>query len=164
MTNLPHIRLASRDDALAVKLISDENDLSGSDAGFVLEPMDENHTWIVLEDATAKITGAAYFGPESHSDRVWNLYFLAVAKQCQGMGVGSALVTYVELNLQNRGEDVANLLLIETSSAESFEKTRGFYRKQGYVEEARIRDYYGPNDDKIVFWKRLHKLKSDRHK
>ena len=122
----------------------------------MLEPMDENHTWIVLEDASKAVIGAAYFGPESFSDRVWNLYFLAVAKQHQGGGVGSALVAYVESNLRNRGNDVAKLLLIETSSVESFEKTREFYRKQGYVEEARIRDYYGPSDDKIVFWKRLN--------
>ena len=41
--------------------------------------MDDDHTWIVLEDENATIVGAAYFGPESHSDRVWNLYFLAVS-------------------------------------------------------------------------------------
>lgn len=100
--------------------------------------------------------GGAYFGPESHSDRVWNLYFLAVTRAHQGGGTGSALVAWVEANLRQRGNDVAKLLLIETSSLQSFDPTRAFYQKLGYVEEARIREYYGPGEDKVVFWKLLH--------
>ena len=88
---------------------------------------------------------------------MWNLYFLAVTKKHQGGGsTGSALVAYVEANLRTRGEDVAKLLLIETSSVERFAPARAFYRKRGYVEEARVREYYGPGDDKVVFWKRLN--------
>ncbi|MEO1249198.1 MAG: GNAT family N-acetyltransferase, partial [Pseudomonadota bacterium] len=30
-----------------------------------------------------------------------------------------------------------------------------FYRRCGYVEEARIRDFWSAGDDKIVFWKAL---------
>ena len=45
--------------------------------------------------------------------------------------------------------------MIETSSVDSFEPTRAFYRKLGYVEEARVREYYGPGDDKVIFWKLL---------
>ena len=158
MTTQHHIRLAIQADAVAVNSISQETGLSdGEDNDAAkLEPMDKNHTWIVLEDSAGVIVGAAYFGPESHSDRVWNLYFLAVRKHTQGTGAGSALVAWVESNLRGRGESVAKLLLIETSSAESFASTRVFYAKQGYVEEARVREYYGPGDDKIIFWKSLN--------
>ena len=38
---------------------------------------------------------------------------------------------------------------------ETFLATRAFYRRNGYDEEARIRDFYGPGEDKIVFWKAL---------
>ena len=156
MTKQHNIRLATQADAIAVNNISREAGLSdGEEDHSKLEPMDDQHTWIVLEDDTGKIAGAAYFGPESHSDRVWNLYFLAVSQNVQGAGIGSALVAWVEANLRTRGEDVAKLLLIETSSLESFEPTRAFYRKQGYVEEARVREYYGSGDDKIIFWKSL---------
>ena len=156
MTKQHNIRLATQADAVAVNNISREAGLSdGEEDHSKLEPMDDQHTWIVLEDDAGKIAGAAYFGPESHSDRVWNLYFLAVSQNVQGVGIGSALVAWVEANLRTRGEDVAKLLLIETSSLESFEPTRAFYRKQGYVEEARVREYYGSGDDKVVFWKSL---------
>jgi ribosomal protein S18 acetylase RimI-like enzyme len=156
MTKQHNIRLATQTDAVKVNNISRETGLSDA-AGddFKLEPMNDQHIWIVLEDEAGKIVGAAYFGPESHSDRVWNLYFLGVSRDAQGGGIGSALVAWVEANLRTRGQEVAKLLLIETSSLESFEPTRAFYRKQGYVQEARIRDYYGSGDDKIVFWKSL---------
>ena len=154
----PHrIRLATQADAAVVHSISAETGLSdGSDAGSPLEPMDHEHTWIVLEDASDTVVGAAYYGPEAHSDRVWNLYFLAVTEKSQGGGTGSALVAYVESDLRKRGDEFAKLLLIETSSVESFEPTRSFYRKLGYVEEARVREYYGPGDDKVVYWKLLN--------
>ena len=155
--NIQHkIRLATQADAIAVNNISRETGLSGGEGdNSKLEPMDDQHTWIVLENDAGKIAGAAYFGPESHSDRVWNLYFLAVSQNVQGAGIGSALVAWIEANLRTRGTAIAKLLLIETSSVDSFEPTRTFYRKQGYVEEARIREYYGAGDDKVVFWKSL---------
>jgi hypothetical protein len=54
--------------------------------------------------------------------------------------------------LRARGERV---LLIETSGLGSFARTGVFYRKQGYDEEARIREFYGAGDDKIIFRKAL---------
>jgi ribosomal protein S18 acetylase RimI-like enzyme len=151
------IRLATQLDASAVDDLSHATGLSdGDEHPSSLAPMDDEHTWIVLENDSNAVIGAAYFGPEGHSDRVWNLYFLAVHPQHQGGGTGSALVAWVEANLRDRGEDVAKLLLIETSSVESFAPTRSFYRKLGYVEEARVREYYGPGDDKVVFWKMLN--------
>lgn len=155
MTSSQNIRLATKADAEAVSTILIETGLTEEGDGSALEPMDENHTWIVLEDECGVVIGAAYFGPESHSDRVWNLYALAVTKQRQGRGRGTALVTWAEENLRARGTDVAKLLLIDTSSVDSFELTRAFYLKLGYVEEARVRNYYGDNDDKVTYWKNL---------
>ena len=47
------------------------------------------------------------------------------------------------------------VLIVDTSGTESFSGTRRFYNRCGYTEEARIRDFWGPGDDKIVFWKAL---------
>lgn len=147
------IRLANQADTIAINQISIENGLSdGSD--MKLEPMDENNIWIVLEENEIVI-GSAYFGLEGHSDRVWNLYFLAISKEFQGGGRGSALVIWAEEYLQKLGSKKAKLLIIETSSVEGFELTRKFYNKLNYKEVARVPDYYGENDDKVVFWKKL---------
>jgi hypothetical protein len=51
--------------------------------------------------------------------------------------------------------DAAQVLIVETSSTDQYALTRKFYPKQGYLEEARIRRFYGPDDDKVVYWKLL---------
>lgn len=60
-----------------------------------------------------------------------------------------------ESMLTARGEGVARTLIVETSSTDQYADTRRFYAGLGYDEEARIRSFYGPDDDKIVFWKSL---------
>ncbi len=111
----------------------------------------EGDFWVVSED-DGKVTGAGYCGLEAFADRVFNLYFMAVEPSLQGAGQGSAILNHVEEKLR---DERARVLIIETSGLGSFELTRKFYRKHTYAEEARIREYYGPGDDKIVFWKRL---------
>jgi len=46
-------------------------------------------------------------------------------------------------------------LIANTSGVDEFAQTRAFYFKNGYAEEARIRDFWDAGDDKIVFWKSL---------
>lgn len=120
-----------------------------------LDGSHEGHVWLVLRDGDGVVAGAAYYAPEPFSDRVWNLYFLAVAPGVQGSGGGRALVETVESALRVLGEDEARVLIVETSGLPSFVETRAFYQDCGFDEEARIRQYYGPDDDKVVFWKSL---------
>ncbi|MGB3294912.1 MAG: GNAT family N-acetyltransferase, partial [Phormidesmis sp.] len=76
-----------------------------------------------------------------------------------GKGRGTELLQYVETDLRDCDQ---RLILIETSGVGSFEPTRTFYRKNGYDEEARIRDFYNKGDDKIVFRKALELLEQFR--
>lgn len=122
-------------------------------AGF-LEGTAPDHQWAVAHDnGNATVLGACYWAPEPFADRVWNLYFLAVAPAAHRRGVGRALVDHVVRALTEAGEDTARLLLVETSSTEAYLRARSFYLAYGFVEEARIRQYYGPADDKVVFWR-----------
>lgn len=111
---------------------------------------DSDRFWITDDDNGP--VGVAYYAPEPMTNGVWNLYLIAVRPDRQGQGRGTALLRYVEQMLTARGE---RLLLVETSGLPSFERTRAFYRKCGYDEEARIRDFYKAGDDKIVFRKAL---------
>ncbi len=86
------------------------------------------------------------------TDGTWNLYLIAVRPDRQGQGRGGALLRHVEQALAVRG---ARILLVETSGLPALERTRAFYRKCGYDQEARIRDFYKAGDDKIVFRKAL---------
>jgi ribosomal protein S18 acetylase RimI-like enzyme len=100
------------------------------------------------------VVGVAYVAPERMTEGTWNLYLIAVHPDRQRQGRGVALLRHVEQVLTERGERV---LLVETSGLESFEYVRSFYRKSGYDEEARIREFYKAGDDKIIFRKPLGK-------
>lgn len=115
----------------------------------------EGHLWLIAEDSAGSLAAAAYFAPEPFADRVWNLYFLAVDPTTQGSGVGAALIADIEAQLRAMGEADARVLIVETSSTDQYADTRSFYARRGFDEEARIRDFYGPGDTKVVFWKSL---------
>nr|CAA9313522.1 MAG: hypothetical protein AVDCRST_MAG46-322 [uncultured Nocardioidaceae bacterium] len=102
------------------------------------------------------VVGVGYFAPEPFSDRCWNLYFLVVDKEYHGAGIGSRIVNEVEQRLRDLGPDKARILLIETSSTDQYANARVFYVARGYAEEATVRDYYGPGEHKVIFWKQLH--------
>lgn len=112
--------------------------------------LDDGHTWIA--DDEDGLCAAAYYAPEIMGDGVWNLYFIGVHPDRQGTGRGAALLAHVEDDLRRQG---ARMLLVETSATDGFAHTRAFYAKNGYDEEARIRDYYAAGDDKVVFRKLL---------
>ena len=47
------------------------------------------------------------------------------------------------------------MLLIETSSQETYGGTIQFYERTGYELVGKIKEYYKPGDDKLIFVKRL---------
>ena len=159
MNTTATIRAAKPDDTEAIMNLADAiglfeaeelEELGGMLNGYFEGTLSEGHSWVVCDDG--EVLAVAYFAPEQYAYGVYNLYFIAVHPKCQGKGYGTAVLNMVEKTLTEKGE---RLLLIETSSLPNFEMTRKFYRKQGYEEEARIRDYYKPGDDKIIYRKAL---------
>jgi ribosomal protein S18 acetylase RimI-like enzyme len=159
----PQIRPAVDNDTAAIRTIAVATGLFAADE---LEGFDERLTgyldgtlaedaWLVLESGTGEVVGAAYYAPEPFSDRVWNLFFIGVMPDDQGGGAGGALIRHIETALREKGEDHARVLIVETSGLDNFTLTREFYAKHGYDEEAHIRQFYGPDDDKVTFWKSL---------
>lgn len=118
--------------------------------GAYLSGAETSEHWLTLENGAPQ--GVAYFVPERLTDRTWNLLLIAVHPDHQGKGRGAALLQAVEAKLTEQG---GRMLIIETSGLAGFEAQRGFYRKCGYEEEARIRDFYEAGNDKVVFRKVL---------
>ena len=156
------IRTATDADVRAIKTLAveaemftlDEVDFFDEMLGGFFDGTLVGHQWLVVEEEGA-VVAAANVAPEPFADRLWNLYFIAVTPQRQGQRLGHSLMTHIETELTARGSDVARVLVVETSSTDQYARTRDFYRGLGYDEEARIRQFYGPDDDKVVFWKSL---------
>ena len=96
--------------------------------------------------------GFCYTEPEELAEGTWNMLALAVRPDLQGKRLGSALVAAAEQHLRGRKQ---RILIVDTSGTDGFEMTRKFYAQNGYEEEARIRDFWAPGDDKVTFRKAL---------
>ena len=118
---------------------------------YLAEAGDVRDAWLAVE-RDGSIVAAASYAPEPITDGSWNLKLIAVRRDAHRVGIGRALLRYIEEDLAARRQ---RILLVETSGVATFKATRGFYRACGYHEEARIRDFYATGDDKIVFRKRL---------
>jgi GNAT superfamily N-acetyltransferase len=123
--------------------------LDGMTAGYFAENNDTGH-WITC--LAGQPVAVAWFAPEPMTSGTYNLYLIAVDVRHQGTGIGARLMTYIEQFLRQRGD---RILIVETSGFPAFGRTRAFYLRCGYTQEARIREFYAPGEDKIVFWKSL---------
>ena len=99
-----------------------------------------------------RVLGFTIYGPNPMTDRTWDLYWIAVTRPAQGVGIGTELLRFVEDDIRSRG---GRLLLIETSSLPHYGPTRRFYLKHGYEQAATVADFYADGDALVIFRKRL---------
>jgi ribosomal protein S18 acetylase RimI-like enzyme len=112
------------------------------------EKGDTQPFWITDDDDG--LVGLAYCELERMTSGTWNLQLICVHPTYQKQGRGGKLLRFVEKTLVDRD---ARVLLVETMGTPDFEHVRAFYRKNGYDEEARIREFYAEGADKVVFRK-----------
>lgn len=116
-----------------------------------LFPLPSSYHFLGAFDGSS-LVGFACHGPTPATDRTHDLYWIAVDPRAQGAGAGTRLLAAVERRL---ADDAARLLIVETSGREQYAPTRAFYRARGYTQAARVRGFYAPGDDRILFTKRL---------
>ncbi|MFN8581728.1 MAG: GNAT family N-acetyltransferase [Gemmatimonadaceae bacterium] len=109
-------------------------------------PRDPDYRWVGCA-LGGRIVGCACFGPMPSTDGTFDLYWIAVAQQARGTGIGRQLLTQVEHLVARDG---GRLLVIETSGASSYEGTRSFYLACGYAVLATVRDFYAAGDDRVI--------------
>lgn len=107
---------------------------------------------LVLEDDQGAVQGYACHGPTPLTDHTYDFYWLAVDPRSQGQGYGRALIEAIEQDVTARG---GKILVLETSSMESYHRTVRTYRSRGYEQVAQIKDFYRSGDDKLIFIKRF---------
>jgi len=103
-------------------------------------------------DDDGRTAGFLIVGPTPATTGTYDMYWIASHPDYYGKGVSQSLDRFAEQFVKERG---GYLLIAETSSQTSYDRTRAFYDKQGYEVVSRITDYYKPGDDLVVFGKRL---------
>jgi ribosomal protein S18 acetylase RimI-like enzyme len=113
---------------------------------------DSSYSFLGAFTPEDELVGYACYGPTPDTDRTFDLYWIAVDPMVQGTGGGTRLMTEVERRLEGLN---ARMLVVETSSRPEYAPTRAFYEKRGYAEAARMREFYAPGDDRVIFTKRF---------
>lgn len=130
--------------AIALELV-DEWIAGGEDSGYLTYVLEASN------DAVG-VLGYVCFGATPLTEGTYDLYWIAVDKSKHRGGVGKRLIRFAEEEVARRG---GRLLLIETSSQDTYEGTIQFYERSGYDLVGRINEYYKLGDDKLIFAKRL---------
>jgi len=105
------------------------------------------------------LCGYLCVGPTPMTESTWDLYWIAVDPEYQGRGIGRKLyAAFVERMLARGGRQVR----IETSSKEDYAATGGFYERLGFSVDGRLRDFYGPDDDLLIFYRKLEAVSAVR--
>ncbi len=99
-----------------------------------------------------EVVGYYCIGPTPATEGTFDLYWIAAKPAVHGKGIGAMLDGHAMELVRSLG---GRLMIAETSSLPRYDRTRQFYRRREYAELARIRDYYRPGDDLVVYGKYL---------
>ena len=92
--------------------------------------------------------GYVCYGRTPMTDATYDLYWIVVDPTRRGGGVGRRLWGACEAAVRTEG---GRLVRIETSSVELYGDTQAFYDRIGFLEVARIPDFYRAGDDLITY-------------
>lgn len=116
------------------------------------QPSEDDYRPFVLVEEDGTVAAYACFGKNEMTAATYDLYWVATRADRMGRGHGRRIVAFVEEEIRKEG---GRLLVIETSSKESYGETRAFYEKIGCTLAARLPNYYDEGDDKLIYLKSL---------
>jgi ribosomal protein S18 acetylase RimI-like enzyme len=148
-----------------IDLVSATGNFSASEIDIARELIDiciekpeqgDYFTFVFEDEVTTRVAGFLIVGPTPATTGTYDMYWIAAHPDFYGKGIAQQLDQFAENFVRGRN---GYLLIAETSSQPSYDRTRAFYVKQGYEVFSRIADYYKPGDDLVVFGKRVDQLK-----
>lgn len=127
--------------AVAVELV-EERLLKGPASGYQF----------LFAERAGKLLGYTCFGRIPATQDSYDLYWIAVDPDSQGLGLGRQLLKRSENLIAAAG---GRCIYIETSARAKYAPTREFYKRCAYQLQARLENFYAPGDDKLIFSKNL---------
>jgi ribosomal protein S18 acetylase RimI-like enzyme len=106
----------------------------------------------LIAERRGKVCGYVCYGPIAGTDRRFEVYWIAVARDTQGSGLGRRLMTETENRIRNFG---GCRVYAETASRRQYLPTRRFYLAIGYRKLGSLPHYYRQGDGKVTYVKDL---------
>ncbi|MGC4068099.1 MAG: GNAT family N-acetyltransferase [Polyangiaceae bacterium] len=152
-------RVRTADRAAVRALVSDTDMFDGEEVDVAeelveayLERGPESGYRFVFAEVGRKLLGYVCYGPVPGSDRRFEIYWIAVAREAQGRGMGRRLMLETERRIHAEGGVRA---YAETASRPQYLPTRRFYVAMGYRKLGSLPHYYRRGDGKITYVKDL---------
>jgi ribosomal protein S18 acetylase RimI-like enzyme len=152
-------RMLKDDRAMTIKILRSTPEFTAEEVEVAIELIDtyleqgvKSGYYLLVSEIESVVSGYICYGPTPMTESTWDIYWIAVAADKQRLGVGRALMQYAENEISQAG---GKLIMIETASKPSYEKTRKFYQSIHYNVAAQIRDFYTIGDDKLILEKRF---------
>jgi ribosomal protein S18 acetylase RimI-like enzyme len=114
-----------------------------------LQSADSGYEWLSAR-AGDRLVGFACYGPTPLAQGAYDLYWICADRTQHREGIGKSLFSLIEKEIRDRE---GRLLMIWTSGAEIYRPASKFYEQMGCELSARIRDYYKPGEDMVVYVK-----------
>jgi ribosomal protein S18 acetylase RimI-like enzyme len=148
------------DDALAVRRIVESTGFFRPDEVEVaveliltrVEKGAESGYEFLFAEQLGEVVGYACYGPIACTVDRYDLYWIAVAGNSQGQGLGRIILQEAERRIAARA---GQHIYIETSGRPQYLPTRAFYQRCGYEIAAVLSDFYDRGDDKVIWRKAL---------
>ncbi len=113
--------------------------------------------FFVMASKAGRLAGYGCYGPIPCTLAGYDIYWIAVAPEFQGKGLGQVLLTKMEQLITEAG---GCTIYVETASQQKYAPTRAFYERCGYTVAATLPDFYSPGDDKVIYSKSPEKKES----
>jgi ribosomal protein S18 acetylase RimI-like enzyme len=108
--------------------------------------------WFLFAERRKRVCGYTCYGPVPCTQSSFDLYWIVVDAASQGQGIGRHLLNQTERLIHKAG---GRRIYAETSSRRQYRPTRTFYCHTGFRQVARLKEFYAPGDDKVVYCKLL---------
>lgn len=113
---------------------------------------DLDYIFLFLRDENANVMAYTCYGVIPFTDKRFDLYWIAVAKEAQGLGLGKRIMHETQQNILSLG---GKRIYAETSGTEKYIPARNLYIQSGFEEATVLKDFYKDGDDKIIYSKNL---------
>ena len=150
-------KLEPRDRSALVDILNKVPNFKKTDVEIAVELIDivinfpgqEDYNIFVYEE-DGMVKGYHCTGKRPETDAVYDLYWIVVDPEVSGKGIGKKLIRHAEDFVKQQN---GRLILVETSSKESYGKTKEFYIKCGYILLAEIKHFYSEGESLLMYGK-----------